>query len=94
MIDSERMFVNGIDGATGEYLLPPLTPPELSAIVRGEKLDPKHIQELKQWWEHRSQAHFAPKEGVEPTNLPKSGWAVIFRHDADPAIREPPQSIA
>jgi hypothetical protein len=78
---------NGLNGATGDYLLPPLTPQEISAIARGEKLDPKHVQELKQWWDRISQAHFATKEGVDPTNLTESGWAVIFAHNADPAIR-------
>jgi hypothetical protein len=80
--------VNGVNGATGDYLLPPLTPQEISAIARGEKLDPKHVQELKRWWDRISQAHLAAKEGVDPTNLAESGWAVIFAHNADPAIRE------
>jgi hypothetical protein len=80
---------NGLNGATGAYLLPALSPQEISAIARGEKLDPKHIQELKQWWQHVSQTHFlGPMEGVDPTNLAESGWAVIFAHDANPAIRE------
>jgi len=87
-METESVRFNGLNGATGEYLLPPLTPPEISAIARGEKLDPKHIQELKQWWERVSQTHFAPKEGVDPTNLAESGWAVILAHDADPGIRE------
>ena len=82
------LFFNGINAATGEYLLPSLTTQAVSAIARGQQLDPKHIQELKQWWEHHSQPDFAPKEGVDPTNLSESGWAVIFAHDADPAIRE------
>src|SRR5260370_16544798 len=79
---------NGLNGATGECLFPPLTPLEISTIARGEPLDPKHIQELKQWWQRLSQPDFAPKEGVDPINLAESGWAVIFAHDADPAIRE------
>ena len=56
----ESLCFNGLNGATGEYLLPSLTPPDISAIARGEKLDPKHIQELKQWWQGVSQTHFAP----------------------------------
>jgi hypothetical protein len=87
-LEPDSFSFNGLNGATGEYLLPPLTPREISAIARGEQLDPKHTQELKQWWERVSQEHFAPQEGVDPTNLAESGWAVIFAHDADPAIRE------
>jgi hypothetical protein len=79
---------NGLNGATGEYLFPSLTPLEISTIARGELLDSKHIQELKQWWQRLSHSDFAPKEGVDPTKLSETGWAVIFAHDANPAIRE------
>jgi hypothetical protein len=87
-MNPESLFVNGLNGATGEYLLPPLSPPEISAIARGEKLDLNHIQELKDWRRRVSQTQLAPKEGVDPTNLAESGWAVLFPHDANPAIRE------
>jgi hypothetical protein len=41
----------------------------------------------------RRQTHFAPKEGVDLTNLAESGWAIIFAHDADHAIREAVSSL-
>lgn len=78
---------NGLNGATGEYLFPSLTPKEISAIARGEQLDPKHIQELKQWWQRISQAHYASMEGLDPKNLADTGWGVVFAHGADPAIK-------
>jgi hypothetical protein len=87
-MESEFLKFNGLNGATGKYLLPPLTPREVSRIASGQQLDPKHLQELKQWWARVSQTHFAPKEGVDPTTLAESGWAAIFGHDANPAIRE------
>jgi hypothetical protein len=87
-MNPEPLIFNGLNGATGNYLLPPLTPQEVSAIARGEPLDPKHIQELKQWWQRITQPDYAPKEGVERTDLAETGWAVVFAHDADPAILE------
>jgi hypothetical protein len=87
-MEPDALFFNGLNGATGEYLLPPLTHQQISAVAQGEKLDPTQVKELKQWWERISQAHFAPTEGIDPKNLAESGWAVIFAHDADPAIRE------
>ncbi len=86
--DQDVLCFNGINGATGEYLLPALSPHEISAIARGEQLDPKVIQELKQWWDRISQPHFALVEGVNPIDLADSGWAAIFACDADPALRE------
>jgi hypothetical protein len=82
------MLFNGLNGASGEYLLPPLTHQQLSAVARDARPDPKDIQELKQWWERISLTHFAPMEGIDATNLAEAGWAVLFAHDADPALRE------
>jgi len=84
------LFFNGIDGATGEYLLPPLTPAQLAELARGEAFDPAHLSELKQKNRHVKglEPDFAPIEGVDPKNLAETGWGVIFAHGADQAIRE------
>ena len=88
---SEELFFNGINGATGSYLLPPMSPQDLSKIARGETLDESHLLELKSWYERTSQKHFGPKEGVDPKKLDESGWGVLFAFedkDRVPAIRE------
>lgn len=84
----ELLVFNGINGASGDYLLPPMSPADLAKIARGEPLDQQHLNELK--WRHRqaTEAHLGVKEGVDATNLAETGWGVIFAHDADPAIRE------
>lgn len=41
------VYLNGIDGATGRYLLPPLSPEDLSDLARGERPDPTHLAELR-----------------------------------------------
>lgn len=87
-MEADVLNVNGLDGATGQYLLPPLPPKVVADIARGQQRDAKEIQDLVLWWERIRQAHFAPMEGVDPTNLAEAGWAVIFAHNADPAIRE------
>jgi hypothetical protein len=83
----EPIVANGLDGATGEYLLPPLTPEELSAVARGEPQDPRQAGELRQWWQRVSQPHFAPVEGADPRDLAQTGWGIVFAHNADPEIR-------
>ncbi len=87
---SEPLLFNGIDGATGEYLLPALTAHDLSKVAQGEKLDPVQLQELRRKSEQKSEPHFGVKaimDGDE-TKLARSGWGVIFAHDADPAVRD------
>ena len=87
-MSTERLFFNGINGASGDYLLPPMTPQQVSEIARGEPQDAEQIQELKWWYQRVTQAHLGPKEGVDPRNLAEAGWGVILAHDADPAVRE------
>jgi hypothetical protein len=84
----DHLIFNGIDGASGESLLPPLTPQQISAIAQGQQLDEQQLAELR-WWHRRvTQEHRGPIEGVDPKNLAETGWGVIFAHDADPAVRE------
>jgi hypothetical protein len=87
-MNAENMVFNGINGATGGYLLPSMTPQQISKIVQGEKQDADHIKELKWWYQRVTQATLGPKEGIDPKQLDQTGWGVIFAHDADPAIRE------
>jgi hypothetical protein len=88
-MESERwVYSNGVNGSTGDYLLPPLSPADVATVARGEKLDPKRVRELKWWIQRRRQATLGPKEGVDPKDLGQAGWGVIFAHDADPAVRE------
>ncbi len=87
---TEELYFNGINGSSGEYLLPPLTAEEVARIAQGEEFDPVEISELKKKNLHVKglEPDFAPIEGVDPKNLAETGWGVIFAYDADPAIKE------
>ena len=52
------LVFNGIDGATGDYLLPPLPPEQVAALARGERPDPVHLAELRRRWERVTQQTF------------------------------------
>jgi hypothetical protein len=88
---TEQLYFNGINGATGEYLLPPMSPQDISKIAQGESLERTHLQELKFWYERTTQKFLGPKEGVDPKDLAQSGWGVIFAFEdkgRTPAIKE------
>ena len=87
-MDSELLVFNGIDGVSGEYLLPPMAPQDLATIAKGEVLDEKHLSELLWRRQQATQAHLGVVEGVDPKNLAETGWGVIFAYNADPDIRE------
>jgi Peptidase family C25 len=82
----ETWVFNGIDGATGSYLLPEMTPAQVSSLAQGGTLDPAAINELKQ----RSFDLQNPHAGVEADarDLAATGWGVVFAYDADPALLE------
>ncbi|MDZ8066891.1 MAG: hypothetical protein RMY64_14925 [Nostoc sp. DedQUE08] len=91
----EHLYFNGIDGATGEYLLPALSPEQVAQIAQGEEFDPAHLRELQRKDRHVKglEPDFAPIEGVDPKNLAETGWGVIFAFDPEakgpnPAIKE------
>jgi len=87
-VDAENLVFNGINGTTGKYLLPEMTPQQLARIALGESWDARELSELK-WWYHRTtDATFGPVEGVDPKDLGQSGWGLIMPANADPAILE------
>lgn len=90
-MSTDRLYFNGINGDTGDYLLPPMSPQDISKIAQGETLEEAHLQELKFWYEHTTHKFLAPKEGADPKNLAQAGWGVIFASedkDETPAIKE------
>jgi hypothetical protein len=80
-MDDNLLFFNGIDGSSGDYLLLPQPAEVISAVARGEEIDPEQLRFLKRWWDQASQAHFAPTSNVDPLDLGSAGWGVIFPDD-------------
>ena len=82
----ETWIFNGIDAATGGYLLPEMTPAQVSALAQGGSLDLAAIDELKQ----RSFDLQNPHAGVEADarDLAATGWGAVFAYDADPTLQE------
>lgn len=83
-----RFHLNGIDGSTGDYLVPPLDAETVSTIARGERLSQEVLDELKAKYLQVSMDHLGVVAEVDPTDLAEAGWGVIFSHDADPQVRE------
>jgi hypothetical protein len=86
-MDLEPLVFNGVDGASGEYLLPPMSAEELSKLAQGRPLDEGHLSELRWRARYADRATLGVQEGVDPRNLAETGWGAIFAQDADPAVR-------
>ena len=84
----EKLYVNGIDALTGNYLVPPMAVAEAARLVRGEKRDKTTTSWLKRAWQALSQPHLALPIDVDPANLQQTGWAIVFFKDESPAVKE------
>ena len=84
------IYSNGIDLDTGTYAVPPLTPEELGAVIRGEK-PAENIAELTA--RANRPRSLGTKEGVDPKDLSQTGWSVILAANAPPEIEKALQPL-
>jgi len=84
----EKLYVNGIDAVTGNYLVQPMEIADAARLVRGEKRDKKTTSWLKRAWQALSQPHLALPIDVDPSNLQQTGWAIVFFKDETAAVKE------
>lgn len=74
----DEIILNGIDGLTGQYLVPPMSPIEAAEIARGRPVE----STLGSWFRAIVSVLRRPKLGlpmdVDPTNLSRAGWAIVF----------------
>ncbi|MCK5316128.1 MAG: hypothetical protein KAJ53_13430, partial [Anaerolineales bacterium] len=81
-----EFIFNGINGATGDYDLPPQSPKVMAKIARGIPLDKDDRRDIaiRRALDQQQVEHFGIKEGADPTDLSQSGWGVIFPRNLDP----------
>ena len=79
-IEDKMLIFNGINGATGEYDLPPQDPADIASVARGVPVDPAHKQDIdiRRDIDASRQDHYGLKEGSDPKDLSQAGWGVIF----------------
>src|ERR1044071_5668750 len=75
-MSNDTLVFNGIDGRTGDYLLPPIGVAQLARLALGHSLPGPERDEV----ELRLGANidFPLKEGEDPDDLAQAGWAVVF----------------
>jgi hypothetical protein len=89
----DDIILNGINGATGQYLMPPITAADAADIARGRPPDSL----LGGWFRAVASVFKRPKLGlpmdVDPTNPARAGWAVVFPAGASPELRAAVQPL-
>jgi hypothetical protein len=84
---------NGINGADGDYLLPPKTPKEVLEMALGEyrRLDSDeaqrfHVAQLQSRHIRITQEDAGVMAGIDPQNLAEAGWGIIFATKDEQAL--------
>jgi hypothetical protein len=86
MPDDQQIYINGIDGVTGEYLLAPLSLKDAAALAKGEPINQGKLTWLARIWHKISTPFMGLAPGVDPTDVAQAGWGIIFLQDEDPAV--------
>jgi hypothetical protein len=89
----DDIILNGINGATGQYLAPPISADAAVNMARGRPTDGL----LGSWFRTVASVFRRPKLGlpmdVDPTNPARAGWAVVFPAGASPELRAAVQPL-
>lgn len=92
-MNEESIILNGINGLTGEYLVPPMTLEE--AAGRARITAPPRAQDgfFKKILSRLSEKFLGLPMDIEPTELSQAGWCIVFHADTPDAVRKTMQKL-
>ena len=86
---SPLVVANGINGVTGQYAVAPQPLKDLARALKkapDAERAPHHVVQRGQKLKERAFTRALPW-GVEPHDVTRAGWAVVFHEDESPAVR-------
>ena len=86
---SPLIVANGISGATGRYAMEPQSLEAVARALKGQRdkeAAPRHVIQRGERLKQRSFTRALPF-GVEPHDLTRAGWAIVFHEDEAAAVR-------
>lgn len=83
----QSIIANGINGATGAYLLPPQTDQQAAQSAASEPQDKDRLNALTSLSKQSSQAHLGALFDIDLTDPKDAGWAIVFHSAEDPAVK-------
>jgi hypothetical protein len=82
-VNAKRHFFNGLDGATGRYLLSPMTSRDMVSLGRRVRVEACPQQPRAQ-----EDASRDPVFDCDPRNLAEMGWGVVFAPGTPDQVRQ------
>jgi peptidase C25-like protein len=93
MIESDRpdskqqIIINGINGATGGYLVAPMDKQYAAQLIIRQDQDRKSLDLLRALHQRSSRPHLGPP-GMKMEDVKQAGWGVIFHTQEEQAVRD------
>ena len=87
MPEDHNIYINGIDGETGQYLLPPMGIEDIAAIALGEPKNTSKNNWLAAIWHKIKTPFMGLPLGVDPADVTQAGWGIVFLKDEDAAVK-------
>lgn len=91
-VDDEKIYVNGIDGITGQYLLE-LDLKSAATLARGRNKETLVRDWLKSVWRKLTQPTLGLPRHINPALVGQAGWAVVFHHDESEEVKKALQPL-
>jgi hypothetical protein len=91
--DPNKIYINGINGVTGEYLVPPVDPAAVPSILRKEANERPVPDHVAQKADQVTNQVFALPMDVTPEDPGSAGWGVVFVDGEETSIRDALQSL-
>jgi hypothetical protein len=86
--ETDKVYVNGIDGVTGQYLVEPFAPVEALHYFKEARPDPWTRRFFRRIVRILKGQYLGLPDGVDPANVTQAGWAVVYHEHEDPAVKE------
>jgi hypothetical protein len=88
MTNNADIYLNGIDGTTGDYLVKPMDLKQAAQLAQVQTRPPNVTQWLKGVWDNLRKTFFGLSFTDDATKLNQAGWCIVFHKDEDDAVKK------
>jgi hypothetical protein len=86
--EGNLIFINGIDGTTGDYLIAPMAERETAQLAIKQPPDRDMVNSLRNAAKKAGEPHLGGAFDVDLEDLTQAGWAIIFHQDEERTVRK------
>lgn len=85
--EDDALYFNGVNGVTGQYLIPPTSAAQIAEIIKDQPKDPNR-QALARMATLANQSHLGLPLDLDANDLAQAGWGIVFHVDVRQDIRD------